>query len=80
MSELLLYVPKRVRLKAPNKGVEPTVFVRLSVADAHKMIESLAAQLVAGNPNSGRHEFAAIQTNTSEPFYFSVSVHKEFKP
>jgi hypothetical protein len=37
----------------------PTIFVRMNEAAALSTIHSLSAQLLAGNPNTGRHEVYA---------------------
>ena len=46
--------------------------VRMSTAEALRLIQSLSNQLVAGSENTGRVEF-----RTAKGEYFSVAVHAE---
>lgn len=48
------------------------MMIQVSSAEALRLIKSMSAQMLEGNANAGRHEFAA--TRDGEAVYFSVSV------
>lgn len=50
------------RLNSERRGRDPKDkrkihFIRVNATEAHRLIQSLSAQLVSGNPNTGRLEF-----------------------
>lgn len=56
---------------AKTKQRTKLVFVRLTRAEAMRMIEGLARQIITNSPNSGRAEYVW------GPWEFSVSVQPE---
>lgn len=78
MSEILIYAKPGVRFErdADQTSGYTTIFVHLSRKEALGLIESLAHQLLTGNPNSERQELIG-SGNFNGPCYFSVAVHED---
>jgi hypothetical protein len=60
---------------AGGDGVGAGQMVRVSVDEALKLIEGLAAQLHTGSPNANRPEFFATTNRDTE--YFSICVDRD---
>ena len=61
------------------KKATPGIMVRMSKAEAIRLIKSLSSQIVADNPNVGREESWATlnRGKNKREIYFSVSVNNQ---